>query len=62
MASSKLQTSRFPVKDEDVEHLLEWKTLDEAVSRNKIFIVDLEIMEGIPHNADFHVCVHFVTV
>jgi len=36
------------VDESDLTPFLENKTLEEALSNNKIFIVDLEVLNGIP--------------
>ena len=40
--------SRFPVTDELLEPLLEGLTIDEAIKQKRVFMTDLEIMQGLP--------------
>lgn len=41
--------SRFAVTEETVSGLLDDMTLSEALEKNKLFICDLEITDGLPH-------------
>lgn len=40
---------RFAVTEETVSGLLDDMTLSEALEKNKLFICDLEITDGLPH-------------
>jgi hypothetical protein len=43
-----LNSHRLGVEESDLKPFLEEMTLEEALNNNKIFIVDLEVLNGIP--------------
>jgi hypothetical protein len=45
--------TRLDVKASDLEPFLEGLTLSDALGKNKIFIIDLEILKGVPCQATF---------
>ncbi|KAG8229787.1 hypothetical protein J437_LFUL005868 [Ladona fulva] len=48
--------SKLGVTNEMMNSFLEGMTLDEAVNNNKIFMVDLEILDGVPTKEGETVC------
>ncbi|CAL1536624.1 unnamed protein product [Lymnaea stagnalis] len=47
---------KFPVRDELLGTLLGGLTIAEAISRKRLFICDLEILDGLPVKKDFVLC------
>jgi arachidonate 5-lipoxygenase len=48
--------SKLPVTDELLKPLLEELTISEAISQKRLFICDLEILEGLPIRENFYLC------
>lgn len=57
-----LFTTRFGVTEESIKECLEGLTLSEAMSKKRLFIVDLEILDGITCVEGYIVRINYPTI